>query len=81
MEKETYDVFGCSWEKIFQFKWSVGLEPRNDWKKNLAHTKVAHLKLMAISYIPLHFQCLAWFPRERKSIIKVCLMSKAGEIF
>lgn len=29
-EKEKYDVFGCLWKTIFQFKWSVGLEPRNN---------------------------------------------------
>lgn len=34
------------------------------------------------TYTPLHSQCLAWFPRERKTTMNVCLRSKAeGDIF
>lgn len=34
------------------------------------------------TYAPLHSQCLAWFPRERKTAMNVCLRSKAeGDIF
>ena len=28
--KGECNVLGCLWEKVFQFKWSVGIEPRNN---------------------------------------------------
>ena len=28
--KGEYDVLGCLWEKVFQFKWSVGIESGNN---------------------------------------------------